>query len=112
MDIKKDAPKLDTDFFNLENDEFYEWETAAPTGDLVEAICGYFRVLEHNIKSMDKEADFTDPHFLDELNSIAWNSFEYGPWIMEIQHQLGRRYAPIKGPLRGLEAGAWPEQTK
>jgi hypothetical protein len=92
MDIKKNAPNLDTDYFNFENDEFYEWATAAPTSDLVEVLCGYFSVLEHDIKTIDEDADFTDPEFLNELNGISWHFYDFGPWIMEIQDQLNRRY--------------------
>jgi hypothetical protein len=86
--------KFDIDYFSFKDDEFYEWATTAPTSNLVEALFSYFQVLEVGIKSVDKEANFTHPKFLCELNGIAWNFYTFGPWIMEIQDQLSRRSNP------------------
>ncbi len=104
MDPKKNAPKLDVDYFAFEGNDFYEWVDTAPTSNLVEAICEYFKVLEYNINLVEKDADYYDPDFLDELNGIAWNFFELGPWIMRIQHELNQRAAPTK-TRSSLKAG-------
>ncbi len=94
MDPKKNAPKLDVDYFAFEGNEFYEWVDTAPTSNLVEAICEYFKVLEYSSKFIDSDADFTNRYFLNELNGVAWNFYELGPWIMHIQHVLNQRAAP------------------
>jgi hypothetical protein len=90
--------EFDIDYFSFKNDEFYEWAATAPTSNLVEALFSYFQVLEVGIKSVDKESDFTDPNILDGLNDVAWNFYDFGSWIMEIQDQLSRRYDPVGLP--------------
>ena len=92
MTMKPAAHK--TDYFDFSNTNFYEWAATAPPSILVEAISAYFKVLEHDIKSINKHADFTDPIFFRDLNVIAWDFYDFGPWIMEIQDQLNRRVSP------------------
>ena len=82
------------DYLVFEQNDFYEWAATAPTPNLVEAIKMYFEVLEYNINSINKNSDFTDPKFLNELSGIAYNFYDFGPWIMEIQDQLRRRVSP------------------
>jgi hypothetical protein len=94
MTLDKRPHQLDVDYFYFEDPDFYEWAATAPTSNLVEAICEYFEVLEQDIKSINKDADFADPHFLNDLNAYAWNFYELGPWIMEIQDQLNCRVSP------------------
>ncbi len=96
MDSENKDTKINLDYLVFEKNDFYEWAATAPTSNLVEAISTYFKVLEHNIKSINKDADFADPHFLNELNGIAWNFYDFGPWIMEIQDQLNRRVSPTQ----------------
>jgi hypothetical protein len=104
MDSKNNDTKLDIDYFVFENTDFYEWAATAPTRNLVEAISAYFKTLKYNIELIDGDADFTDPYFLNELNGIAWNFYELGPWIMEIQDQLNRRASPSL--LKTMQTGS------
>jgi hypothetical protein len=90
--------EFDIDYFSFKNDEFYEWAATAPTSNLVEALFCYFQVLEVGIESVAKEADFTDPDILDGLHDVAWNFYDCGPWIMEIQEQVFRRNDPTGLP--------------
>jgi hypothetical protein len=94
MSPQDNETECDVDYFNFSDTDCHEWAATAPTSNLVEAISAYFKVLEHDIKSINKDADFADRKFLNELNGIAWNFYELGPWIMEIQDQLNRRVSP------------------
>lgn len=87
-----DQPRNKPDYFAFSGGEFFEWVAEAPSEDLVEAITAYLVAMEYNIKLFDKNADFTDPEYLDEFSEIAWNFYDVGPWIMEVHNQLCRRH--------------------
>lgn len=103
--VKSNTSIRKPDYFSFEKNEFYEWAAAAPTSNLVDAIREYFRVLEYNINLVEKDADYYDSAFLKELNGIAWNFFELGPWLMEIQDQLNRRVSPTQAKNKNTAEG-------
>jgi hypothetical protein len=78
MNSKMNKTEIDIDYFTFDKGEFYEWVATAPISNLVDALLSYFEVLKFGIDSIDKDADFTDPTFLDELNGIAWVSSSMG----------------------------------
>ncbi len=87
-----EQPKNDLDYFSFSDKEFFEWAAEAPSEDLVKAVTTYLNAMKYNINLVDKNADFTDPEYLEEFSGVAWSFSELGPWIMEVQDQLRRRH--------------------
>ena len=83
MDPKKNAPKLDVDYFAFEGNDFYEWVDTAPTSNLVEAtrsgiyLSGHFPssylsgvAVHRDITEQPQDKYYTKFIDLEEVNRI------------------------------------------
>ena len=86
------------EYLEIEDDDFDEWVSNAPTKYLLDAKYEYLSVMENEAKLARQFGDYTDPHVLSAIDGVICNLCLYGPRISDIQVELIRRHAPV-GPV-------------
>jgi hypothetical protein len=86
--------KFTGEYLEIEDDDFDQWVSEAPTNHLLDALHEYLTIMGSEAKLAGGGDDFTDPDTLLSLSSIVENLGVYGPRISDVQCELYRRHAP------------------
>jgi hypothetical protein len=92
------SKKITLENLDIEDDDFNEWVSNAPTEYLLDAKYDYLSVMENEAVLANLFGDCTDPHVLSAIDGVICNLCLYGPRISDIQVEIIRRHAPV-GPL-------------